>query len=131
MTPTFDAMVFCSRISLQVISFGFKNILKTLKEFAYFLEASHLRHAPEMGIQLPKNFDLEKYKSMPKPEKIKYAKENVPRKTIISFQNACGMAMSPTFGIKTLPVRGFAGIRKENVGMVIQKFRTVRTVTLA
>ena len=73
-----------------------------------------------MGIQLPKNFDLEKYKSMPKPEKIKYAKENVPRETIISFQNACAMAMRPTYGIKTLPVRGSAGIRKENVGMVIQ-----------
>jgi hypothetical protein len=71
-------------------------------------------------VQLPKNFDLEKYKSMPKPKKIKYAKENVPRETIISFQNACGMAMSPRFGIKSLPVRGFAGIRKENVGMVIQ-----------
>ena len=54
------------------------------------------------------------------PEKIKYAKENVPRETIISFQNACAMTMSPGFGIKTVPVRGFAGIRKENVGMVIQ-----------
>jgi len=93
---------------------------RSLNRVEYDQTASHLHHAPEMGIQLPKNFNLEKYKSMSKPEKIKYAKENVPRETIISFQNACAMAMSPTYGIKTLPVRGFAGIRKENVGMVIQ-----------
>lgn len=86
----------------------------------YDQTASHLQHAPEMGIPLPKNFDLKKYKSMSKPEKIKYAKENVSRETIISYQNVCAMAMSPTFGIETVPVRGFAGIRKDNVGMVIQ-----------
>ncbi len=57
---------------------------------------------------------------MAKPEKIKYAKENVLRETITSFQNACAMIISSTYGVKTLPVRGFAGIRKENVGMVIQ-----------
>jgi hypothetical protein len=49
----------------------------------YDQTAFHLHHAPEMEIQLPKNFNLEKYKSMAKPEKIKYAKENVPRETII------------------------------------------------
>jgi hypothetical protein len=93
---------------------------RSLNRVEYDQTASHLYHALEMGIQLPKSFDLEKYKSMPKPEKIKYAKENVTRETIISFQNACAMAISPTFGIKTLPVRGFAGIGKENVGMVIK-----------
>ena len=93
---------------------------RSLNRVEYDQTASHLQHAPEMGIQLPKNFNLETYKSMAKPEKIKYAKKNVPRETIISFQNACAMAISPKDGIKTLPVRGFAGIRKENVGMVIQ-----------
>jgi hypothetical protein len=68
---------------------------RNLNRVEYDQTASHLHHAPEMGIQLPKNFDLEKYKFMSKPEKIKYTKENVPRETIISFQNACGMAMRP------------------------------------
>ena len=93
---------------------------RSFNRVEYDQTASHLHHASEMGIQLPKNFDLEKYKSMSKPEKIKYAKENVPRETIISFQNVCAGAISPTFGITTRPVRGFAGIRKEPVGLVIK-----------
>ena len=93
---------------------------RSLNRVEYDQTASHLHHASEMGIQLPKNFNLKKYELMSKLKKIKYAKKNVPRETIIFFQNACAMAMSPTDGTKTLSLRGFAGIRKENVGMVIQ-----------
>ena len=59
---------------------------------------------------------------MSKLERIRYAKENVPRGTIISLQNAFAMAISSKNepGLTTLAVRGFAGKRKANVGIVIQ-----------
>jgi len=82
--------------------------------------ASHLHHANEFGIQLPTSFDMKKYMLMNKQDRIQYAKQNVSRETIISYQNAIGMVMKPTFGITTRPVRGFAGIRKEPIGLVIK-----------
>lgn len=94
--------------------------VRSFNKVEYDQTASHLHHAPEMGIPLPKNFDLQKYKLMSKSEKINYAKQNVSKETIIFYQNAIGMAMNPTFGIKTRSVPGFAGIRKTRVDIVIQ-----------
>lgn len=55
-------------------------------------------------------------------DRIAYAKKNVPRETVISYQNAIGMSMTPQFGteIITRPFRGIAGIFKKEVGVVVQ-----------
>ena len=63
---------------------------------------------------------MNQYMEMSKADKIAYAKKNVSPETIISYQNAIGMAMNPVFGINTLPVRGFTGNHKTDVGLVIQ-----------
>lgn len=44
----------------------------------------------------------------------------VPRETIIAYQNRLGQAMSPVFHQTTVPIRGFAGTRKADVGLVFQ-----------
>ena len=79
-----------------------------------------MHHSDQMGVFLSAKFDKDLYDSLSKSEKIKYAKANVPREKIISFQNACALAMNPTFGTQTIAVRGFAGRGKESVGIVIQ-----------
>lgn len=57
-----------------------------------------------------------------KAEKIVYEKENIPRETMISYQNEIGMAMNPIFetDLKTRPVKGFAGKLKHDIDLVIQ-----------
>ena len=82
-----------------------------------------MHHANEFGIQLPQNFDMSKYNALPtKFDKIQYVKQHVSPETIISYQNAMGLAMMPIFGtgVKSHAVRGFAGKYKVNVGLVIQ-----------
>ena len=95
---------------------------RSFNRVEYDQTASHLKHAHELGIRLPKDFDLKAYNDMSKSDRIRYAKENVPRETIISLQNAFALAMSSKneLGITTFAVRGFAGKRKANVGIVIQ-----------
>ena len=89
----------------------------------YDQAASHLHHANEFGIQLPKGFDMSKYNALPtKSDKIKYAKQHVSPEIIISYQNVMRPAMKPIFGTgaTTHAVRGFAGKHKVNIGLVIQ-----------
>lgn len=94
---------------------------RSLNRVEYDQTASHLHHAPDYGIQLPPDFDLVKYKALlTKADKIAYAKQHVSPETIISYQNAIGMSMNPTFRTKTYGIRGFAGKNRANVGLVIQ-----------
>jgi hypothetical protein len=74
---------------------------RTFNRVEYDQTASHLHHANDFGIQLPTSFDMEKYMLMKKQDKIQYAKQNVSKETIISYQNAIGMAINPTFGLAT------------------------------
>ncbi len=94
---------------------------RSLNRVEYDQTASHLQHAPDYGIQLPPDFDMVKYKDLSKADKIAYAKQRVSPETIISYQNAIGMSMNPTFGTKTYGTRGFAGENRANVGLVIQQ----------
>ena len=79
--------------------------------------ASHLHDAPEFGVELPKDFDMSKYKALPtKLDKIKYAKQHVPPEIIISYQNAMGLAMSSSFttGAKIRLIQFVALLEKES-----------------
>ena len=93
---------------------------RSFNRVEYDQTASHLQHAPEFGIVLPSGFDMNKYQKMSKADKIAYAKAKVPREILITYQNSIGMSMNPVFGLKTVPVRGFAGRLKHDVGLVIQ-----------
>ena len=83
--------------------------------------STHMHHAPDFGIDLPPNFDLDVYKSLDRKGRIQYTKNNVPRETVIQYQNELGKGMSPLFGTrKTKSVPGFAGKRKRNTELTIQ-----------
>jgi len=45
----------------------------------YEQTASHIHHAPDLGISLPANFDMAKYNKLDRAGKIAYAKENLLR----------------------------------------------------
>ena len=96
---------------------------RTFNGIEYDQTASHLHHVPDFGIQLPPGFDMAKYNALPtKADKIQYAKQHVPPETIIAYQNAIGVSMTPVFGTgaKTYGIRGFAGKNRVNVSLVIQ-----------
>lgn len=94
---------------------------RTLHQVQFDQTASHMHHAGELGIQLPANFDLAKYKSLSKSARIAYAKQNLPAELIIRYQNAIGLAMQPTFGIPSMGIRGFAGARKSDIGLLYKR----------
>ena len=84
--------------------------------------ASHMHHSPDFDISLPADFDMNKYKSLDRAGRIAYAKEKLPRETIINYQNEIAKSMSPLFGTKkTLSVPGFAGKDKRNTELTIQQ----------
>ena len=95
---------------------------QTFTRIEYDQTATHLHHIPELGIELPPGFDLQKYKNMNNKDRIAYAKEHVPQETIISYQNAIGLSMTPQFGtgLTTKSFRGIAGVYKQDISVVAQ-----------
>ena len=93
---------------------------RDMNRVEYDQTASHMHHAPDHGMNLPANFDLNAYDKMSKKQKIAYAKKILPREFIINYQKRLCLSMTPIFGKSTTPVRGFAGIRKVDVGLVFQ-----------
>ena len=88
----------------------------------YDQTASHIHHAPDLGISLPANFDMTKYNNLDRAGKIAYAKEILPQEIIIAYQNEIAKSMSPLFGTKkTISVAGFAGKHKQNTELTIQQ----------
>ena len=64
--------------------------------------------------------------------KIDYGKQNLPRETIINYQNEIGKSMSPLFGPKdTFSVPGFAGKYKQNTELTIQQTDTPNNTILS
>ena len=87
--------------------------------------ASHMHHAPDLNIPLPSDFDMVHYKNLNRADKIDYAKQKLPRETIINYQNEIGKSISPLFGPKeTFLVPGFAGKFKQNTELTIQQTDT-------
>ena len=87
--------------------------------------ASHIHHAPDLNIPLPSDFDMVHYKKLNRADKIDYAKQKLPRETIINYQNEIGKSISPLFGPKeTFLVPGFAGKFKRNTELTIQQTDT-------
>jgi hypothetical protein len=82
--------------------------------------ASHIYHTQDFGIVLQQGFDMAKYKRLYKAGRIEYAKQKLPRETIINYQNAIGKSMSPIFGVNTKSLPGFAGVRKQDTELTIQ-----------
>ena len=96
--------------------------------------ASHLHHVEDYGIQLPASFDMDRYNNLPtKFDKIDYAKKNLPRDIIISYQNSMGLSMIPNLGngSTTHSVPGYAGINKADVSLVIQSIPTTQRYYLS
>ena len=95
---------------------------QTFNRIEYDQTATHLHHAPEFGIELPPGFDLQNYRNMNKNDRIAYVKEHVPQETIISYQNAIGLSMTPQFGtgLTTRSFRGIAGVYKQDISVVAQ-----------
>lgn len=78
--------------------------------------STHLHHAEELGIQLPKDFDMDHYKKLNREDRINYAKEMVPAETLLEYQNRIGKAMvddNATF------VTGFAGKNQKRTHLKI------------
>ena len=93
--------------------------------------ASHIHHAPDLGIVLPQGFDMAKYERLDRVGKIEYAKQKLPRETIINYQNEIGKSISPIFcvnGVHTKSVPGFAGVRKQETELTIQSINSNRHI---
>jgi hypothetical protein len=63
------------------------------------------------------------YKSLDRDGRLAYVNENVPRETVINYQNAIGKSLCPLFNIrgKTTSVSGFAGKHRINTDLIIQR----------
>lgn len=73
--------------------------------------ATHLHHAKALGIKLPKNFDMAHYLKLDNADKIKYANQIVPKKTIIEYQNTIARKISQVFSPERKSIPGSAGKR--------------------
>ena len=78
---------------------------------------AHLHHARDLGIKLPRNFDMNHYRNLSPKGKIQYAKEHLSPEIIINYQNAIGKSM-----VKGKPVTGFAGRRKRGTHLHSKNF---------
>ncbi len=74
--------------------------------------ASHIHHAPDFGIDLPNNFDMNYYNNLRRADKIAYAKRLLPRETIISYQNEIAKQLTPVYNPNTEAAIGIAGRQK-------------------
>ena len=88
----------------------------------YDQTASHLHHSDVFNIKLPEDFNMEKYKSLSKKDRIASAKQHVPRETIIRYQNFLGRAIDikPRSSNNNPAVRGFAGKHKSDISLIIK-----------
>lgn len=85
-------------------------------DVVYRQTKTHLHHAPELGIKLPSDFDIAKYKARSTAGRLQYATEKVPRETIIVYQNKIAEAISEP----VISVPGFAGKQKTDVKIKIK-----------
>lgn len=60
--------------------------------------ASHMYHAEELGIRLPKNWDMLKYLDMDRVDRINYTMQMVGPETVTKVQNKIGKSISLIFG---------------------------------
>ena len=86
-----------------------------------------MHYAPELVIDLPKDFDMKKYLALRRDRqaKIEYAKQHVSRQTIIEYQNALGNAM---FQGDPIPVPGFAGKIKRGTELKIKMVKKDKNI---
>jgi hypothetical protein len=85
--------------------------------------ATHIHHAPEFGISLPDNFDMQFYLNLSRSGKIAYATKMLPRSTIISYQNEIAKRLTPVFNPNTYSREGIAGQQKVPTQLIIEKPR--------
>lgn len=87
---------------------------------------THLQHAGELGVRMPAFFEdpatKKAYINMSKPERLAYARKNIPVEYIIEYQNAIGNAMVGHFGVVTRNFRGMAGKNKVDITVIAQTF---------
>lgn len=92
----------------------------------YDQTSTHLHHASEIGVPMPAFFEDQKtkdaYIKMDKPERLEYARQNIPVENIIAYQNALGHCVVGKFGLKTVNFPGFAGEFRKDVTIVAQTF---------
>ena len=63
------------------------------------------------------------YETLRRVDKIAYAKKELPRNTIISYQNEIGKRLTPVYNPNTYSVEGVAGKRKVPTQLVLEKPR--------
>jgi len=80
---------------------------------------THLHHGPELGVKMPKNFDMNYYLSLDNPARINYAKKMVPRSTVITYQNEIAKKLIPVYNSKTKQYPGYAGTRRRETQLVV------------
>ena len=85
--------------------------------------AAHMHHASDFDIQLPADFDMNKYLGLDRAGKLDYVNQMLPRETVIRYQNAIGKSLCPIYNIagKNLSVSGFAGKNKIGTELSIQQ----------
>jgi len=85
--------------------------------------ASHIHHVPDFGIDLPNNFDMAYYNNLGRVDKIAYAKRELPRSTIISYQNEIAKRLIPVYNPNSYAVEGMAGQQKVPTQLIFSKPR--------
>lgn len=88
---------------------------RTHTKVDYDQTASHVHHIGVFNIPLPADFDMAYYMKLNRLDRINYAKNKLPKETLIQYQNEIGKSMSPKFTEFTTmkrPIPGFAGKRK-------------------
>ena len=110
-------------LTLLVPNIGRARTKRAYTKVDYDQTAAHVHHAPDLGIVLPQDFDMAKYEKLTRADRIEYAKQKLPRETIINYQNAIGKSMSPVFGVKTTSIPGFGGVRKYETELTLQSIK--------
>ena len=82
---------------------------------------SHLHHAPELGIKLPENFNLNTYEELQKSEKVKYAKQIIDQEIINNYMFAIADALNGQ-SVDICP--GIAGEQEINVILFLKEIQS-------
>ena len=61
---------------------------RTYTKVKFDQTAVHIHNASDFDIQLPPDFNMAKYRSLDRAGRLNYVNQNVPRETVINYQNA-------------------------------------------
>ena len=108
---------------LLVPNMGYMAKRRPFSKVEYDQSATHAHHRPDLGMSLPKDFDIAEFLELDRAARIAYAEQKLVREGIIEYQNEIAKSISPIFGGRadTHVVPGFAGVRKQETALTIRR----------